>query len=255
MSSNSKYYQISSIVDQFLINNDLSNGWFPKALSWALYALRNIKLDVWQDVKTDLLPVTERKTVVLPDGFVDWCKVAVQSGQYAITLGVNEALTSLDRTAQSKSVLGLLSQQLPNGIDFSNYGGFQFYNYGGSTFFGIGTGLPSKGYFKVVDHGTCKELLMDYDYGIKEVYLEYITDGLEPCAQSVINPYFYDYILKYIEAQYEKKNNPKATQTSIFNAEQDAYFALKDIRARRNNLDPQTLLNITRQQTRLTPHM
>lgn len=256
MAKSNDFNQVASIVDQFLIENDLHNGWFPKALAWALRGLREIRLDSWQDVKTVLLPVTDRKTVVLPDGFVDWTKVAAKNGQYYMTLGVNSQLTGLDRTAASKNVAGLLSQHLPNGIAFSSYGGgYDFYNFSSTSFFGVGMGLPSKGYFKVVDHGGCKELLMDYDFYLKEVYLEYITDGLDPCGQTVVSPYLYDYLIKYMELRYEDKNNPKATESSIYRKEQDLFWAEKKIRMRRNNLDPQTLLNLTRQETRLTPHM
>src|SRR4029079_19806696 len=95
--SKSNYNKLSSIVDQFLIENDLHNGWFPKYLAIAMRGLREMKLDTAQDVKTALLPVTDTKTVILPDSFVDWVKVAAQQGQYAITLGVNAELTSLPR--------------------------------------------------------------------------------------------------------------------------------------------------------------
>lgn len=260
MSANkNNYNQVSAIVDQFLIENDLHNGMFPKCLAWAMRGLREISLDSFQDIKTALLNVTDRKTVLLPEGFVAWTKVAAPRGQYAITLGVNSEMTLLPRTIASKSVSGLLSQHQPNGIDFSAYGGglggYNFLNFNGSTFFGIGGGLPSKGYFRVLDTGTCKELLMDYDYSLPQVYLEYITDGFDPCGQTVVSPYLYDYLIKYIGHEYEKKNNPKANESSIFRTGQDVHYAERRIRARNNNLDPKTLLNLTRKETRLTPHM
>jgi hypothetical protein len=260
MSANkNNYNKLSAIVDQFLIENDLHNGMFPKSLAWAMRGLRELSLDVAQDVKTELLDVTDRKTVILPDSFCDWVKVAAQKGQYAITLGVNADLTSLPRTINSPSVSGLLSQHLPNGISFDAYssafGGYQFLNFNGSTVFGIGSGLPAKGYFKVLDDGCCKQLLMDYDYSLSKVYLEYITDGIDPCGETVVSPYFYDYLIKYISHEYEKKNNPKASESSIFRTGEDVYWAEKRIRSRKNNLDPKTLLDLTRQETRLTPHI
>lgn len=249
------YNKLSAIVDNFLIENELSGGWYNKVLAWAYRGLREIRLDAWQDISTKLIDVTDRKTVVLPDNFVNWTKVAVKRGQYAIMLGVNDDLTVLTRTTDSESVSGLLSQHMPNGIDFSAYSGYNFYNYPSGSIFGIGGGLPSKGYFKVHDNGQCKELLMDYDYPYEQVYIEYITDGIDDCADPDISPLLYDYIMCYIEAKYEARGNPNATEASIYRIDQNLHYATKKVRARRNNLDFQTLLNMTREYTTLTPRM
>lgn len=253
MSEHKKYLKISAIVDQFLIDNDLTEHWFQKALSWALYGLRELHLDTWQDVKTALLDVTDRKTVTLPADFVDWVKVGVRHGQYVVTLAVNDALNELPRTSDSPSVAGLLSQNLPNGLGMDAYTGYIFANYGGSSFPSFGEGLPSKGYFKVHNNGNCTELLMDYDYRFTQVYVEYITTGFDPCGETVLHPYYVDYVLKYIEYKYEDKNNKSATESSIYRKEQDLYWAEKKVRMRKNDLDPATLLTISRSQTRFTP--
>jgi hypothetical protein len=251
-----KYLKIASVVDQFLIDNDLTEHYFQKALSWALWGLRELHMDTWNDVKTILLTITDRKTVVLPVDFVDWVKVAVKRGQYAITLGVNSELTELPREANSNDVVaGLLSQHLPNGLDFNAYGGYYFYNYNGSSFASYGYGLPSKGAFKLTNNGNCQELLLDYDIRATQIYLEYITTGFDPCQETVIHPYIADYILKYIEYKYEDKSNPNRTESSIYRRSEDLFFAEKKVRGRSNDLDPKTLLNITRANTRLTPKM
>ena len=255
MSDNKKYYKISATVDQFLIDNELGSGWFQKALSWALYGLRELHLDSWADIKTRLLDVTDRKTAILPGDFVDWTKIGVRRGQYVITLGVNDDLNLLPRTTSSETVSGLLSQNLPNGLDFGNYSGYLFSNYGGSSFPSYGDGLPSKGHFKIHDNGNCKEILLDYDYAFDKVYLEYITDGFDPCEETILHPYYVDYILKFMEYKFEEKNNPNRTEASIFRKGQDLHWAEKKVRMRKNDLDPRTLLTITRANTRLTPKM
>lgn len=249
------YYKLSAVVDQWLIDNDLNDGWFPKGLSWVKFGLREIRLDVCQDVKTVLLDVTDRKTAKLPQDFIDWTKIAIRVGQYAVTLGLNEELNTLNRTTTSQTVAGLLSQHMPNGLEFNQYAGFQFFNFGTNNIFGIGSGLPSKGYFKVHNTGECKELLIDYDYGFSQIYVEYISDGLDPCTETIVHPYEVDYLIKYMDMKYEKKNNPKATNFSIQETERDVFWAEKKLRARRNPLDPQTVINISRAEIRLTPHI
>jgi hypothetical protein len=250
-----EYNRLSAIVDNFMIENDLSSGWYAKCLAWAYRGLREISIDSIQTIKTALLDVTDRKTATLPKNFLTWTKIAVKRGQYAVMLGVNDDLTSLRRTVDSDTVSGLLSQHMPNGIDFGNYSGYNFYGFNGGSMFAIGGGLPSKGYFKVHDNGTCMELLLDYDYPYDQIYVEYITDGIEDCADPYVSPILYDYLTKYMEHEYERKNNPKASQASIERSSQEVFWASKRVRARQNNIDFQTLLNITRAETRLTPKM
>lgn len=255
MASSNDFNKLSAIVDQFLIENDLHDGFFPKALAWACRGLREVRLDSWSDVKTVLLAVTDRKTAKLPQDFIDYTKIGAPYGQYALTLGLNDELKTTNRQTTDQTVCGLLSQHMPNGLDFGNYEGYNFFNFNGSTLFGIGGGLPSKGYWKINDTGECKELLLDYDYSLPQVYVEYITDGFDPCGETIIHPYLYQYVFSFMEMRYEKKNNPKATQRSIDEAERDVFWAEKKLRARRNPLDPQTVINISRAEIRLTPHI
>ncbi|HTJ52625.1 MAG TPA: hypothetical protein VL443_24385 [Cyclobacteriaceae bacterium] len=249
---NSRYYKISTIVDDFLSDNDLHNSWYQKALKWGHKALRDIRLDIYQEVKTELLNVTERKTVVLPDGFVDWTKIAVKNGQYAVTLALNADLTIQERSTSDQTISSIMSQRLPNGTDFGQYGGYYFNNFNGSNFLAVGGGLPSKGFFKVVQHDNCKEILLDYDYNLNQVYLEYITDGLDACDETVVHPYEYNYIFAYMEMRYEMKNNPKATNYTKDEAQKDVYFEGLKLRGRYNELDPRTFITMSRAESRMT---
>lgn len=253
MSNDKKpYYKLASCVDDFLDDNSLHNGFFMKALKWAQRAVREIRLDIFQQPKTVLLNVTERKTVVIPEGYVDWLKIAVKKGQYAITLALNDDLTITERHKGDNSIRGLLSQHMPNGTNLSGYGGYMFNNYNGSNFLGWGGGLPSKGFFKIVENGDCKEIFLDYDYNYSQVYLEYISDGLSPCEETIIHPYEYNYVMAFMEMMYEKKNNPKATNYSKEEASRDLFDAGRQLRGRYNELDPRTLITMSRAEARMT---
>lgn len=252
MYSDKSYNKVSAVVDHFLIGNGLTEHFFQWALAMGLWHLRELKLDTWQDVKTALLEVTDRKTVVLPGDFVDWTKVGVKVGQYVITMGLNSELTPNQRTANDQTVAGLLSQHIPNGLDFGAYGGYYFNNFNGSAMCGWGGGFPAKGFFKCVNHGSCQELLLDYDFRASHVYVEYITDGFDPCGETVLHPYYADYFLKSMEAEWEKKKNPARTEASIRRLEMDLRDAERKVRARKNDLDPKTLINLSRAETRFT---
>lgn len=246
---------IGAVVDHVLFKKTLHDSWYQWFLEMGLWHLRELKLSTWQDVKTVLLEVTSRKTVILPDSFMDWVVVAVPVGQYAVTLGVNSKLKLSSRSDSDAVVAGLLSQNMPRGLDFSAYDGYRLHNFNGSSVQCVGEGLNiTKGTFRYIDHGTSKELLLDYDFSQTHVYLEYITDGFEPCGETILHPYFCDYVKKGMEFSWEEEKNPSRTEASIDRKAKDFHDALRLVRARKNDLDPQTILNLSRQEVRFTPH-
>lgn len=248
------YYKLSSVVEQCLLDNGLKMQYFQKFLSWAIWGLRELKLDTAQDVKTELITVSERKTVAIPDGFVDWVKIGIPTGQYVQTLAINDDLR-LDERGFNPSILTTSFNSKPNGLEATNYGGYYFMNFQGSSFIGVGSGLQSKGHFNIVNHDGCKEILLDYDVYATQIYLEYITDGLNYCGETILDPYLMDYTLKYIEMKREAKLNPNKTRASVEAAEEDVYWASRKVRARKNNLDRRTLLMMSRKEARLTPKL
>lgn len=252
MSDNQRYWKIGSIVDQFVAENQLPDSYHKLGLAFALWGFREFSLDSHQDVKTCLLDITDRRTVIVPIGFVDWVKIGLKYGQYCVTLGVNDDLNTLERTANEGHV-NPLAFQMPNGISVDAYQGYYFFNYDGASLSGIGGGLPSKGFFKVVKRDTCTEILLDYDIPCTQLYLEYITDGFDPCVESVVNPYIANYVKKCIEFGYEEKHNPARTEASIFRKGRELEAARRTANGRMNQLDPKTMINISRKHTKLTP--
>lgn len=247
-----QHNKITSIVDHVLFKKTLPEAWFQWMLEMGLWYLRELKLDVHQQVQAKLFEVTNRKTVILPTGFVDWVAVGAQVGQYYVLMGVNDKLNVLPRENNSSNyVSGLLSQNLPNGLNANSYTGYNFSN---GTFF-CGGGFYTKGSFKYHDAGTYKELILDYDYPYSHIYIEYITDGFEPCGDTIVDPYFADYIKKCMEFEWEQEKEPNKTMQSIRNRGVAMEVALTKCRGRKNDLDPTTMINIQRSQTRFTPHI
>jgi hypothetical protein len=249
--------KLSAIVDQWLIDNDLTTHWFNKYLSQAIWALKEINLDVTGKTRKCILDVTPTRTVILPGDYEDFVIVGIPRGQYFIPLAVNAALRGDKRLADRNDVIsGLISQHLPNGIDINDYAGTYFFNYDGGNSFGGSGMLPSKGYFRIdKDDPTCKKILLDYDYCSSQVYLEYMTDGFDPCGETVVEVYLHDYLIKHMEDFYERKNNPKASEASKYRTGQMLFFAKKIVRARANDLTPSTMLAVNREFIRLTPKL
>lgn len=243
MSDKNKFYSLAAVVDNFMIANDLPNGYFNKSLLWAINGLREISLDTFVTPKTELFTVTDRNTIVLPPGFVGWSIVSLP-GDRVQTLGVNENISSLPRA----------TGVVPTGTQMpGSYAevGYYLSNFSNGAIFSWGMALSTAGAFKVVDNGMVKELKLDLPKRYDQLYVEYTTDGINPCGETIIHPYLYDYLTKYMENEYEDKNNPKATEASKYRKSEDLYFSIKRLRARTNNLSPQTLINLARQYTTL----
>ena len=93
------YFKISSIADMVCDDLSLSPAHYGrKFMRWGLWGYSQYKMDMSQDVKTDLLPVSDALTVTLPTGCIDWVKIGIPYGQYVITLCVNDKMSKADRT-------------------------------------------------------------------------------------------------------------------------------------------------------------
>lgn len=253
--TNEKFYTITSIVDRCLEDNDLPDHYFDKFLGWGLWALREVHIDDHQDPKTVKLTMNDARSVDLPKDYVDWLIIGIQVGELVKTLGVNHQMVGLegdDRTLGNPQYFNQLgANNLPNGINVLNYGGYRLAN---SGVFSVGGGIDYKGYFKIFkrDHGE----VIQFSSLINktDIYLEYISDGFNPNQETIVNPYFANYLRCEINSQWaQHKPVKERTESEIYRTGQDAYFAEIRIRGRVNPLDPKTLLNLQRQYYTLTP--
>lgn len=246
---------IGAIVDHVLFKKTLSDHWFQWCLEMGLWHLRELRLSTWQDVKTAMFTASDRNTIVLPTDFIDWVMVAIPIGQYAVPLGVNGQLKMTAREVDDHVVPGLFSQHKPTGINLDQYVGYHMRNFRTTSVPVVNARMNiQKGSFKVVERKAHKEIILDYDIPHSTFYIEYITDGFEPCGETVLHPYFCDFVRASIEYEWEAEKNPNRTESSIHRKSRDMYDAERLVRARKNDLDPQTIINIQRQETRMTSH-
>lgn len=253
-----EYSKIASIVDQLIDDLNLTQHYFDKLLNWALWGFSELKLDQAQEVKTIRKTISDVKTVTLPVDYVDWSKIGVPVGQYIKTLSINGELSKEERTLGNPAITQQWPlESLPNGIDFSSYGGYVFANYNNSTLFGIGGGLPSQGLFQVVDRGDgLSEVLLDYPVTATELIIEYISDGIDPCGETVVHAYLRDYVRTYVIHQWERLRPARErSEAAIDRTSRELSDAERKVRQRQNRITPQDMINISRRFYKLTPHV
>ena len=254
------FNSVSNITSEWLADNDLSEKWFQKMLSFALKGLRHVALHSWQEPYSVWLTVDDRYTATLPENYVKWTKVGLKVGQYIKVLAVNAEMHQLQRSTNEDVVSSLPLYQIPNGIDFGNYTGYNFVNINGigTTLPGLGSGfsgMPSKGHFNVVQRGdTTWEIIFDYDVRIgSDIIVEYISDGFNPNGESIVNAMLANYIHAVLDFKYEEKFRPGRNEASIRRMGMNLWDQEKLVRSAKNDLDPKTMITITRRETRFGP--
>lgn len=244
-----KYNKLSSIVDQVITDLGLTQHYYAKLLSWAIWGLRELKLDQANEVITIRKTLSDVRTVTMPGNYVDWVKIAIPVGQYLKTLSVNAELSKEERTLGNPS----LSENwpldfLPNGINFGEYGGYIFSNYEGNSLFSVGGGIASQGMFTVADRGDgCTEILFDNPMTANECVIEYISNGINPCGETIVHDYLANYVREFILHENERlRPIRERNESAIYRTGRAVADALRNVRARKNDLDPKTMVHISR---------
>lgn len=255
-----KYFAISSIVDQCCIDLSLpTDKFFNKLLSWGLWSYAQIKLDTDYQAKTESLTVSDVNTVRLPVDCVAITKIGIPTGQYVRTLSVCPELSAQERLPNSPEFsYHAPPGTLPNGIDVGGYGGtYVFNNYGGRTLWGVSGHLPNRGHYKLVRRQNGEqELLLDAGLASTQIYVEYISLGINPCGSTICHPFLADYVRKSIHHEYQKfLRGPEHSEAAIQRTGRDLWDAEKIVRGRTSNLGKNELLMILRKYYRLTPHI
>lgn len=182
---------IDLIVRGMLMDLGESESRYEQFRHWILEGYKDFRFDMAQEIKTVKLSLTAWKACQLPIDYVDWVKIGVINSAGAITLfthddrinihhededGYPEDVTSTE-TLPLPSIPAVSTQELPLwGMD------------GGGTgqLYGLVAKSNGVGYYKF----NPQRREIQFAPSIKsdtEVYLEYISDGIEPCTKTVVN--------------------------------------------------------------------
>lgn len=224
------YVELIEIVRR--VQKDLEEGTerTDTYLHWALEAHKDWHLHLGKEVKTVILPVTDWKAIELPNDYIDWTKVGIQNGDQIQTF-VNDPNMALnfDKEERTGDRLPNKNQQITD-ISYAEDGivtpyGWYFYNLvdekgaDGQRVFGLAHKDNYLGYFRVnTERGEIQ--FRTQVSGLKNVYLEYIADGYNPCKNTLVHPEAVSLYKLYIHWMREKYK-PNPTKWVVDNAKQD----------------------------------
>lgn len=248
-----QYFSMMSIVEQTLIDLELPVSHYAnKFLSWGLRGLIDIKMDCSNEIKRTLLNIDDTCCATLPPDMIDWITIGAVRGQYFVKFATEDSLVGLPRTTATWNP----SQRLPpgwkpNGVSFAEYSPFLTFNNGGRALPAFGGGLPQTGQFKIANG----QIMLDAGLGITEVYLEYLGLGISICGETILHPYYAEYIralLHFNHASFGKRLD--RSEAEITRLGRLLWHQEQKVRGRVFPITPTDFLRISRKNYRLTNH-
>jgi hypothetical protein len=250
----SGYATISDIVFEVIADlGESGTHYFDRYLNYALRGAQEWHFDSAQEVKTVVIPMNGYNAIDFPEDYVDWVKVGIQSGDKIKTFGANDQSIALyhgETDECGNPELNSVNTECSNG-----YGGYYFTNVINShgehmgKMFGYGGGKNCLGSWKV--NKERRQIQFDSTVTRTNVYFEYISNGFNPCGETVINQYGRNMLRIYIHWQRSIFKNGAASGESqkweeLFEREQ------RLARARVFDLSINEILELTRQNYKLS---
>jgi len=194
---NNSYYTIRAIVEQCMIDLGENTSLARKAqyMSWAILGYRQLNLNVYKQVKAENLPVSELNTVTLPPDYVQYTKIGIQVGDKIVQFSNNANIATvfaLDEDGNEVPNGYVAESFVLNGINTDNYLANEFW------FNTFGT-LAVRDFFRI--DLASNRIILSAPCVFKNIYLEYITDGLECIEETIVSPLAYEVIRCYIHLQ------------------------------------------------------
>lgn len=229
---------------------------------FAMVGYREACMDFAQVVITVLLPMNSLRVVNMPEGFIDWVKVGVQVGDRVQVIGLASDLGRINKQDDCgnyipNAIHGPLDAQ-PTGTNLEAYTGYWFNNYNGeqlygNVFHGYGCqyGLPNQGFFSLEGSAPNKRMRFTGDMANREVYLEYISDGISPCGETYVDPYMFEYLKAF--CHYKRvKGRDDYPQSIKQEKERDMLSARNIAQQRIASISPIDIVNSSRKGFKLT---
>lgn len=227
----SRYVSMDSIVKSAIIDTgDNTEHAYQSFLHWGFQCARDLSFDTALEIKTVRLTMSDAKTINLPNDLVDYTKVGVVIGDRVKVYIVNTRLEIANDVDECGNPVDKpTTNYLYGGGYLGSFGGYYFMNYLGGTIFGYGGTCNNPGYC-VLDKAR-NQISFSSEVDKTDVYLEYITDGVNPDGESLVQRYCEQAVIYYILWK-RKERSQRFPMTEKIHARKLYYNELRLARAR-----------------------
>lgn len=232
-------YTLDNITRSALADRGYSMHWYLQFLTYGVDILRQLNMDVLQNIKSVRLPVNNYKAATLPVDYVDYIRVGNETGQYINPFGEKRdsfnRLPKFDANGQKISYGDIEAQ---NGILPNNWEGFWYTNYINDKGEHLGRIFNNfngfRDSFAIIRERS--EIQLDTSYTGKEIVMDYISTGMTVDASNNIHPYAVDAIKAYMFWKM-KEHGRHYNIAERRDAKEEYGNQLRILRARMNNID------------------
>ena len=237
-----KMYNLDMVIRSMLMEKRYPIHWYVDFLAYSIDAIRDLNLFHDGVVNSKMLTVSDSLTVELPCDYVDYVRVGLANGAYVKPLVNGRTMNNLatyngdGKEVKPDAVENDYVGSYNAGMWYTNYmneygertGRMFNYDYNGDS-------------FKVVKDRNVIVLNPMLD-GTKHIVLDYISDGIDSDAATMVNPYHTEYIKARIDYKHKYHNR----QYNMGEREEAKREMEKELRKVRAVADPLTIEDVKR---------
>lgn len=208
---NAKFYTLTATAYAALHDIGAGEERFDNFLKWAFEGYKEFNFDAANEVRAEEIDMKPWKQVDFPCNMVDWNVIGFRYGNQvrAFTQDNNipkvfDVVNCVPQENQQKDYLGYEQEQY-----FPFWGYDDAYYLGASHFYGAVLDYNHRGYFDVDWRNRVINFKQTVPEGSK-VYIEYITDGINPTGYTVVHPYAHKCLQNYIHWQRKEHDDRKS---------------------------------------------
>ena len=243
---------LDKIVRTLLMKKGYPLHYYCQFLVYGREALRELSMDDLKVYNTKLLPINDYNAIDLPNDYLDYVTVGVMVGQAVKPLVENRKLNVLNNhdtdlniikwgdnlVADNQSQVQLYYGAFP----YSSWYTVRWNSYGEAIGRRFGSGGTYVDTFVVVKERNQIQLNEKID-GLDYIYLQYVSDGSDSGAATIIDPYAEMTIQSYVNWMH-KENNRTYSSNDRMLAKQEYVNQRGILRARKSDLTLEVLKRI-----------
>lgn len=250
---------LDKIVRTALMKKSYPLHYYVSFLVYAKECLKELTIDDLKVFNTKILPVNSYNAVEIPADYLDYVVVGVMTGQGIRPLVESNHLNQLNNFDDNYNIKEWTGSAQEGNSSLIYYGGFPFsqwftthWNFYGEN---IGRYFGNRGGYS--DTFTISKIrnqiqLNEHLAGLENIYLQYASDGSDSGSATTIDPQAELTIQSYILWQH-KEQNRTYSQSERMLAKQEYIDQRRILRARKSDLNLQTLKRIISKESIQSP--
>ncbi len=213
---------LDALVREYLLENGKTENEYFKHLQLSISGLREFNMDLSGVPITVILPVNANLTVDLPEGYINYIRIAVADRLGNLhSLGLNDKMSfirSFDKCGNLQPTNNQATASTANGNFIGTFEGFADNWRNGELmgrFFGIGGGNNANGYYRIDQQHGVIQLQCNH---ASTIVLEYLSDLSLVNGHFQVHPFIIYAIKRWIGWQ-ALLNNSRAALGAVQQAE------------------------------------